>query len=736
MAKMLKGDFFLPGRGASETGFAGDASYLCAGETECAIIVYNCDNGLFLPKSLGSAVGQTLEAVEIIVVDDASRDNSMGLLRQSAAADRRIKLIVAKERQGLLKCLLTALREARAEAALILDSRDYLASNACASCLRAVRERHDIVKFGINLLLPANVEERRAQKWRSLCNFGSSSAMRGAEIPAYLLAENNYSPVNFCAYRLKVAREMLNDFRKMSPACDPQKAFAEALAANAESLFILEEKLYNYRIFSELDERNKELRETAPERTPPENFNRALKAQGSKCLQAEVANLVENVQPEAVTGQFNQLAARYGILELLQAMRDQYGGHLAKVAAKLKHYEIRPAARAPQRIGIYYGQLLYGGTERIVLDLADLLIAAGYEVAIFLWLSRPRDAEVNPKAKIVYVPQRQTNGCYSDSLRSLCKCVSEHSIDLMLFQDPWHHEVLWEAMALRYLGIAVILLHNSAFYLPLVNPGSSYDLEANAEVFSCLDKVICLSPLCELYFRSQGVDAKYIFNPVRIAANPPGWSEERMKRLVFVGRMDSAVKRTRECFYILAEILKSLPEVTMWFVGSFNDPQKQTEFLALAATLGIMENIRLVGWSAQPGKYLDRAAVLLSTSYVEGFPLAVSEAQARGLPCVIYELSIAAAEDNESIIQVPQGNRLQAATEIVRLLTDKSYWLKLSAIAKAKAARFAPEKYLAKIMELLKTYSRQSDLVHYPAKEYQRLMKVLGFYGGQLPPWK
>jgi len=57
-----------------------------------SIIVASYNNGKYLPECLDSLINQTYTNIEIIVVDDASNDNSVQIVKQYMAKDTRIKL--------------------------------------------------------------------------------------------------------------------------------------------------------------------------------------------------------------------------------------------------------------------------------------------------------------------------------------------------------------------------------------------------------------------------------------------------------------------------------------------------------------------------------------------------------------------------------------------------------------------------------------------------------------------
>ena len=81
-----------------------------------AVILSNFNHGRYLPESLGSLLGQSRKADEIIIVDDASSDNSVELLNDYASRYPEIKLVCNENNRGYL---------ANGQSALNLMESDY-----------------------------------------------------------------------------------------------------------------------------------------------------------------------------------------------------------------------------------------------------------------------------------------------------------------------------------------------------------------------------------------------------------------------------------------------------------------------------------------------------------------------------------------------------------------------------------------------------------------------------------
>jgi len=105
--------------------------------------VYNVEE--VLPICLGSLTSQTYRDLEIICVNDGSKDNSLEILKGFAARDSRIKLI-DRENRGPSLTRNEALDIVHGEWTMFVDSDDWLEPETCEKALQAAQEKQaDVV---------------------------------------------------------------------------------------------------------------------------------------------------------------------------------------------------------------------------------------------------------------------------------------------------------------------------------------------------------------------------------------------------------------------------------------------------------------------------------------------------------------------------------------------------------------------------------------------------------------
>ena len=102
------------------------------------IPVYNVE--AFLPDTLSSVLGQTYKNIEVIVVDDASSDQTKKIALQHAAADSRLQVLSHTCNQGQFTARLTGAQHARGQYLWFVDGDDLLDINACEELYSAIED--------------------------------------------------------------------------------------------------------------------------------------------------------------------------------------------------------------------------------------------------------------------------------------------------------------------------------------------------------------------------------------------------------------------------------------------------------------------------------------------------------------------------------------------------------------------------------------------------------------------
>lgn len=101
----------------------------------------------YLEKCLNSVINQTQKNIEIICIDDASKDNTKKILEQYKHKDSRIKIVLRKHNGGLSCARNDGISIASGEYILFIDSDDYIDENMIKDMYEKAKKRDvDIVR--------------------------------------------------------------------------------------------------------------------------------------------------------------------------------------------------------------------------------------------------------------------------------------------------------------------------------------------------------------------------------------------------------------------------------------------------------------------------------------------------------------------------------------------------------------------------------------------------------------
>ena len=160
---------------------------------------------------------------------------------------------------------------------------------------------------------------------------------------------------------------------------------------------------------------------------------------------------------------------------------------------------------------------------------------------------------------------------------------------------------------------------------------------------------------------------------------------ERDNVILTVGRLD-ANKNQR----LLIEAFANL-NVDNWKLVVVGDGVLREEYKKLTASLGIADKVDFVGNVNNVSDYYNQAKIFVFTSQSEGFPNALLEAMAFGLPCISTDCPSGPSEiikNNENGYLVELNNRSQLECGLTNLMNDQEICIKFSVNALKSTDKF------------------------------------------------
>ena len=97
------------------------------------IPVYNSEK--YISKCLDSVINQTYKNIEILVINDGSKDNSINILSEYEKKDSRI-IVIDKENEGVAKTRNMGIKKATGEYIMFIDNDDFVDSDYVETYLK------------------------------------------------------------------------------------------------------------------------------------------------------------------------------------------------------------------------------------------------------------------------------------------------------------------------------------------------------------------------------------------------------------------------------------------------------------------------------------------------------------------------------------------------------------------------------------------------------------------------
>lgn len=176
---------------------------------QVSIVIPAYNVGPYLQRCLDSVCNQTLHDIEIIVVDDASTDDTQEILQKAARQDHRIVALRHDENKGLHLARKTGVLAATGAYTLMLDGDDELDPNMCEQLVARFSGTHaDMLHFGISVIGENGISATDAASFASFIN-APSQLLHGSDILRATFDENNGQTMDWRATQRIFNTELL-----------------------------------------------------------------------------------------------------------------------------------------------------------------------------------------------------------------------------------------------------------------------------------------------------------------------------------------------------------------------------------------------------------------------------------------------------------------------------------------------------------------------------------------------
>lgn len=198
------------------------------------IPLYNTE--IYLEKCLNSLIGQSLQDIEIICVDDCSPDRSAEIVSDLASTDKRISLIRHEKNLGQGGARNTGVRAASANYVASVDGDDWIDTEMMDTLYNATQgEKVDIVCCG----------------WKLVDESGAVISRQGRKPAAHNNSDNSvniFEVLNPALWNKLIRKSLITKNQIEFPhyLCFEDLATTPRLVSKADSVTVIEDRLYNY----------------------------------------------------------------------------------------------------------------------------------------------------------------------------------------------------------------------------------------------------------------------------------------------------------------------------------------------------------------------------------------------------------------------------------------------------------------------------------------------------------
>ena len=665
------------------------------------IPVHNAEK--YLEGSIGCLIKQTLRDIEIICVDDGSEDNSYNVLKEYQKCDSRIVVFKHEISKSALGARKTGVMAAKGEYIMFLDADDYYSLDACEIAYNKIKEKNvDIVHFMLDIINVGNSPESMVQAIKKDV-IPYDGLLEGENVFKGCFLDRKYSPtpVNKI-YKTEICK---NAYEKVE---DVHLLFAEDLYA----YFIIANYAKSYYGWN-----GKPLYYYCYGRGISGGIGFTLKKHRQLCQHAEVHRLLTKFCEDKFVPDSQLILERYknewlndcigvwkgflskedkpeglqimyefwGVKDVVSLLTKRFWNSRTELAGYVGKLDILPIEkRKIKTIAFYYYSYSVGGVERVLSLLMPKFVEMGYKV-ILVTDKEPSENDFSlptgVERCVVFDKDKVNGDNYPERADTWEKIIKEHNIDMILYSFWRSHLYLFDVLLLKGMNIPVIVQAHGVFSLAISEMHKNFS--EHTKTFALSDGMVVLSDVDKLFWETY-VDRVYKipnpYSPDLINVESAKWSN---KSIAWIGRV-SPEKNPDAPFEIMKKVVMQEPKAKLFLLGDFNDSRWKEK----TKNYGIENNIEFTGFVSNVNDYLKNVSVHLMTSSNEGFGMVILEAQAHGVPTVMFNMPhLELGRKDCGTIGVDMMDYNSAANEIVKLFKDEEYWNINSALAKNNAEK-------------------------------------------------
>ena len=660
------------------------------------IAAYNVENTI--ANALESVIAQTLDDIEIIVIDDCSTDNTSQILAEYEKKDARIKIIKHDSNKSLMQVRKTGVKVATGEYIMFLDGDDSLVSDACEKAYHAIdKASSDVLQFDANIVFEAQKEENKEIEGalnESLKPIdtpiqvsGKGGLLAAKETIVFTIWNKIYKRT-LCQ---EVVAQIPNEYVNMSE----DVMFGYLAQYYASSYASIKNHLYNYSYGNGMSTANelsqKQLEATAKNAYVFQYLKEWTQKQGTA---AECQSGLDQVFQQVfyyICDTFFKKAAknqRNSLIEAVNAYCDVEDiviafsnyMHDQRVAKELCSVELSKLdlfahkKKEIKTVGVFYFRLFNGGIENVISSLSTIWVDHGYEMVLFTDKEpNENDYPLHPAVKRVVLPEMtdEKPETQKKRIQAFRKALIDNHVDVMVYNAWTNPHLVLDQMIVKSCGISLIIHTHNLFCCETdnENPWISYRYSSLNQTYALADSIVTLTDVDTAWWQALGIRTFKTVNPIQLPLSTEP-SKLNGNSVLLVARIGWE-KNIIDALKIIQKVHQVIPDATLTVLGKGDDPTYVRSVYKYIEDHEMKDYVNMAGFDTNVLPYYQKADILLSTAKFEGFGLALLESKICGMPMVCYELpNLDITKDGRGMRVIEQGNVDAAADAIIEILRN------------------------------------------------------------------
>lgn len=593
------------------------------------IPVYNGAN--FLAEAIDSALAQTYENTEVVVVDDGSNDD--GATRSIALSYGERVRYYTKKNGGVASALNHGIRKMTGEYFSWLSHDDLYEPTKIAEQIAYLREirDHDAVigcnaktLFENGLKRETNIDE---QTFAYTDIFLATSATVG---------------INGCALLIpKKHLESIGGFNESLPYTQDYDCWFRL--SKVSKFYLLPRHLVISRRHEGQDSvRKQRLCYEAAERLHYGFLNDIPYERTDTFFSADpdhLSSFLDNYNTYKIGG-YNKTASmmlahllryyasnnRAAFTEAMQSEIGRYVGDSEDILKKSTTPKI-----------IFFSNVWNrGGIERVLTAIFESL----HDKYQFILVTCENDSDSNngfelPR-KVAHIKIRN-----SSQLSEIVNLISLHEAAVFVGNPNYSSSFIDIYSILKDMNVRSVAYNHGHYFLPQTTGEYLYPTALKIkDAYNSTDVVIWLSKVAYELYSIDSVNGVYIPNSINVTQNKATTPKKSSKTVVVVGRFDDEVKQIDKALLIFREIYALDSSYRLRVVGYCPDDMRLPRWNNMTLSDFIVaqdipiQNVDFIGEQSDVKRHYLDAGFLILTSRCEGFALVLLEAMSHGVPCL------------------------------------------------------------------------------------------------------